>query len=527
MIEETPMIRTIHGQLQGKYMSSRSGRKFMAFLGIPYAAPPVGKFRFLPPQPAQQWEGVRRATEEGNICSQGKYGGCEDCLFVNVFTHNCDSEALKPVMFYIHGGSFYMGAPSMGITGPEYLMDRDIVLVTVRYRLGPFGFLSTEDSVVPGNMGLKDQVKALEWVQENIVSFGGDPKKVTLFGCSAGASAVHLHMQSPASRDLFVRGISQSGTSLGTHSLMGKGTAREYTVKLAKLLDCSSLDSQEILQCLQQKTTSEIEKAHQNLQFPRYGMTKSIFRPVVEVSSDQAFITSSPLLATTEKPWLVGLTANEGILDIREKVLNHIITKIRSDYKDYIPKALLFEDICSEPSQIAESIYDFYFKNSMNRNDMIKSIEEMYTDWWFLWPTEQAIRKHKGPLFYYLYAHQGQHSYAEVYNSPTGLGVSHLDDLLSLFRHSLYFPELNERDTNVSKLLVNLWVDFAMGGNPTPHPISNNPQTNQVKDFLWTVHHKSDPKHLHIQTQKLSMERGIYSNRLEFWDGLHVVDKLP
>lgn len=200
-------LNTTYGSLEGKWMTSRSGREFRAFLGVPYAAPPLGNLRFAPPAPPQKWMGVRDATKEGNVCIQMYLNGSEDCLYLNVFTHNTvtqtnDTQTYFPVMVFIHGGGFYRGSSSLGTYGPEYLMDRDIVLVTIQYRLGVFGFLSTEDAVVPGNMGLKDQARALLWVKENIHTFWGDRYKVTIFGNSAGSSSVHFHMLSPVTCSL-------------------------------------------------------------------------------------------------------------------------------------------------------------------------------------------------------------------------------------------------------------------------------------------------------------------------------------
>lgn len=522
-----PEVNTGYGLLQGTYMTSRDGRVFSAFLGIPYAAPPVGELRFRPPQQPLRWQGVRRATQEGNICSQGKYGGSEDCLFVNVFTPSLQGEPQLPVMFYIHGGSFYMGSPSLGITGPEYFMDKNVVLVTVRYRLGPFGFLSTGDSVIPGNIGLKDQVKALQWVHENIQHFGGNPLQVTLFGCSAGGSSVHLHLQSLQSQKFFVRGISQSGTASASFALIKKRSSKESTIELIKYLNCST-NSSEIVPCLQMKTAAEIEDAHTYLQNLGYRITKSIFRPVIESNNEDAFLTSNPLMTPTYKPWLTGITSNEGILHIRKKYLNETIKHIKTEFNVFGPKALLFHDICSMPNRIANCIHEFYFKNSSTQEEMVKSMEEMFTDWWHLWPLHKSSKLHQGILYQYVYNHRGEFSYTDVYDSPKYPGVSHLDDLISLFRHSQYFPILNEQDTKISKLLVDLWVNFATSGDPTPVHISSNPLNKYLPgDFKWVPYTRSNHVYLNLKTDKLSMQTGIYPSRLSFWETLNVIDKYP
>ncbi|XP_017765621.1 PREDICTED: venom carboxylesterase-6-like, partial [Eufriesea mexicana] len=191
---------------------SRQGREYEAFEGIPYGQPPVGELRFQPPHPAEEWSGVLSATKKGSICTQylmrsmaidGQIiTGDEDCLYVNIYAPIRNGKnTLLPVIFWIHGGAYLFG--SGNDMNETLIMDRNVVLVTVNYRLGPFGFLSTGDSLVPGNMGLKDQNLALRWVSKNIENFGGDPKNITLMGFSAGASSVHYHYLTPLSAGLF------------------------------------------------------------------------------------------------------------------------------------------------------------------------------------------------------------------------------------------------------------------------------------------------------------------------------------
>lgn len=143
-----------------------------------------------------------------------------------------------------------------GMFGPNIIMDRNVIYVNFNYRLGPLGFLSTEDEVLPGNLGLKDQVAALKWIKENIQYFGGNPDSVTLTGVSAGGSSVQLHYLSPLSRGLFNRGISQSGSALSPWIL--QENAREKAVRVAEILGCVSESSQEIVNCLRQRSGRQI-----------------------------------------------------------------------------------------------------------------------------------------------------------------------------------------------------------------------------------------------------------------------------
>ena len=217
-------VETTHGPVAGV---AEAGLHF--FRGIPYAAPPVGDLRWLPPQPATPWREVRDGTAFGPACPQNpivistaehleRVDGqrSEDCLYLNVCTPGLD-DARRPVMVWIHGGGFVMGAGTMPLNDPRFLVARgDVVIVSLNYRMANFGFLRLEGitgGAIPasGNEGLLDQVAALEWVRDNIARFGGDPGNVTVFGQSAGAISIGMLLAMPTADGLLHRGILQSG----------------------------------------------------------------------------------------------------------------------------------------------------------------------------------------------------------------------------------------------------------------------------------------------------------------------------
>jgi para-nitrobenzyl esterase len=207
-----------------------------AFLGIPYAEPPVGPLRWQPPAPYGQWKGTRLAVKHGSPCPQQNFGwnswaaahGSENCLFLNVWAPASGEH--HPVMVYIHGGSNVAGTASEDLSNGLTLVPRGVVLVTLDYRLGIFGFFRTPAldgesfKHASGDYGLLDQIAALRWVQQNIASFGGDPKNVTVFGQSAGAVDTGLLMTSPLARGLFAKALEESGQVLG---LMPTATAQQ------------------------------------------------------------------------------------------------------------------------------------------------------------------------------------------------------------------------------------------------------------------------------------------------------------
>ncbi|MDJ0852499.1 MAG: carboxylesterase/lipase family protein [Myxococcota bacterium] len=201
------------------------------FRGIPFARPPVGKLRFRPPQPVEPWSGRREAKQFGpsapqwgqlpafarRLIAAGPGGLSQDCLYLNVWTPACD-RARRPVMVWIHGGAFTMGSGSTPLyAGTHFAKRGDVVVVTLNYRLGAFGFLNLRSlsgrSDAPANLGLLDQIAALEWVRDNIEAFGGDPGNVTIFGESAGGMSVGTLLGVPRAEGLFHRAICQSGAA--------------------------------------------------------------------------------------------------------------------------------------------------------------------------------------------------------------------------------------------------------------------------------------------------------------------------
>ncbi len=214
-------IHTANGPVSGIAGANPAVR---VFKGIPFAAPPVGELRWKAPKAAPNWEGVRKAEEFAPICMQrgGGVGGArnnakmsEDCLYLNVYTAANSAKEKRPVMVWIHGGALTSGAGSL--YDGEALAKKGVVVVTVNYRLGIFGFFAhpeltkESDTHSSGNYGLLDQIQALEWVQKNIAAFGGDPKRVTIFGESAGSWSVNYLTATPLAHGLFQRAIGESG----------------------------------------------------------------------------------------------------------------------------------------------------------------------------------------------------------------------------------------------------------------------------------------------------------------------------
>ena len=225
-----PQVKTQGGVVEGKYDGS-----IKVFLGIPYAAPPVGDLRWKPPMPPAHWDGVRKATDFGAHCMQGKIygdmnfrdsGGSEDCLTLNVWVPERVPEKRKlPVMVWIYGGGFVAGTTSEARQDGTHLAQHGVIVVSMNYRLGVFGFMVHPELAkesgknAGGNYGLMDQLAALKWVHENIAAFGGDPGNVTIFGESAGSFSVSAQMASPLAKGLFEKAIGESGAAFSRSGL--------------------------------------------------------------------------------------------------------------------------------------------------------------------------------------------------------------------------------------------------------------------------------------------------------------------
>src|SRR5215470_6504541 len=226
-----------------------------SYKGIPFAAPPVGELRWKAPQPVAAWEGVRECNDFGPDCPQAPYPQSsiyysaprkqsEDCLYLNVWTAAKAGEK-RPVMVWIHGGALTRGSGATRAYDGTALAKKGVVLVTINYRLGPFGYLAHPELTAEssnhssGNYGALDQIAALKWVQKNIAAFGGDPGRVTIFGESAGSWSVNVLVASPLARGLFHRAIGESGAQFARNARLGE--AEKGGVALAAAVGADSI----------------------------------------------------------------------------------------------------------------------------------------------------------------------------------------------------------------------------------------------------------------------------------------------
>jgi len=350
------VVSTRAGKIEGYF---REG--LHTFKGIPYAAPPVGEKRWLPPQPVKPWTGIREVKTFGAICPQNEQQiqiirppvvepQSEDCLFLNIWTPGLDS-AKRPVMVWIHGGGFTQGSGStVGYNGRKLANRGNTVVVTVNYRLGTLGFMNLNEVTggkIPakGNEGLLDQIAALEWVRDNIAAFGGDPANVTIFGESAGGMSCGCLLAMPRARGLFHRAIPQSGSTSTSQPVSQAAEIAELFLQTLKIQlgDAAAMRALTVPQLLaaQQDFQLNVMPKH-----PKLGTMP--FHPVV----DGKELPLPPLEAVRKGdssgiPVLVGSTLNEwGLFTLADPAVAtltepHLIARLRRGIRaEYIPGLL-------------------------------------------------------------------------------------------------------------------------------------------------------------------------------------------
>lgn len=534
------------GVLVGRHLTSHSGRGIRAFLGIPYAEPPLGNLRFKPPVPVSPWEGEKLVIRDSDICVQRDpfrrdytIEGNEDCLYLNVYTPT-KTEVKGPlsVMVWFHGGGWECGSGISMFYGPDFLLDNDIIYVSGNFRLGPLGFLSTGTKDCPGNNGLKDQVLILKWVQENIAAFGGDPNSVTIFGESAGGASGTYHMMSPMSQGLFHRAIIQSGTYLNPWAQPAhKGVAPSRAERLGKMLNCNSgqSDWKEMIECLQTKPAENITATFYD--FFEWDTDPMIpFPPVVEPKIDGAFITEHPrdvkVPLSSSIPIITGITSDEGTL--RSAALLNIpglLEDFRERFKEILPITLNYDHHSAEiRNEITMKISEFYFEG---KHDWTKenhhNLTNLFTDGFFLHGLDEYLRNRinaaangkAGATYVYVFDHKGEASFTEIFKGGEHFyGVCHAEELQYLFPvgKGLFVTAVPSwRDHQIREAMVEMWIHFARTGNPTP-PNSGFPEWKPVEKYPLRYAHIGSKDHDNWSV--LQNREGFFEERANFWRGL-------
>lgn len=477
-------VKTDRGKVEGKMSSDGQIRDF---LGIPYAAPPIGPLRWKPPQQAAKWRGIRSATDFGSRCMQPAIfkdmtfrdpGNSEDCLTLNVWTPAKKKGAKLPVMVWIFGGGYIAGGTSEPRQDGEHLAHKGVLIVSMNYRLGIFGFFATHELAsespqhAAGNYALMDQTAALQWVRRNIAAFGGDPRNVTIFGESAGSFSVSVQMASPMAQGLFVHAIGESGgafqsAGLPFPALSVAETRDENFAQTAfgsdSLTSLRAVSAEELLKAASARTPG----------VPRFGPDiDGQFLPesvaAIYAAGKQAHV-----------PLLAGWNKDEGTSAVVNAPEKPTVASLQ---------AMANKQFGSQADEFLKAYA------ASNDEDALRVAEDFAGDRFIAYSTwawiEAQVKTGDAPVFRYRFdlGSPGDP------NHPVSAGAFHSDDIEYVFGNldSRKGAQWRPEDYKLSELLQTYWTNFARTGDPNGSGVPQWPVYNAAGD--WQVMHLSpDP----------------------------------
>lgn len=534
------LVTTTKGLVRGRYRQSQLGASYRSFEGIPFAAPPVGRLRFAPPQPAEPWEGELDVSGAASVkCVQYGYmseggspglSGSEDCLYLNVWTPANRSDESLAVMMWIYGGSFTAGSNQFLEYGPMRFMDQDVIIVSPLYRLGPFGFTSLGIDEAPGNQAFLDLVASLQWIQDNIANFGGDPERVTIFGESSGSWAVSYLTLTPLANGLFHRAIMQSGGVFNPYWLWRtKEDAVGLSTFLSTTLQCPSVaeDPLAALECLQNLPVEDIESSI-NWGTEETLNIQKILRPTGVI--DGSFLPDNPVKLMERGDFnhvdlMVGMTKDEGLLQTYQLELHPELYFLAALGWDIFGPMFLFGrfgnyDITQTDRDMSEELTRAYLGEGGRVNfnkEHFQNITDMLSDAyiWYGGHKQAAWAAAYGDNVYqYMFTFKGTYGFADAFGLDNSLyGVCHADELYYFWKP--YWKkgaiQLKPEEEVLSSRLLLAWTTFAKTGSPrTPGP-----------EIPWDPVLPENHQYLNIG-EDLTMEHSPqYVDRMNLWDEVY------
>ena len=479
------------------------------FRGVPFAAPPVGRLRWRPPEPAAAWSGVRRAERFAPICPQdGAYPPespaepmGEDCLYLNVWVPEHRPGERLPVMVWIYGGALQNGSASMPLYSGERLARHGVILVTANYRLGVLGFLSLDElrresaRGISGNYGLLDQIAALQWVHRNIAAFGGDPGIVTVFGQSSGAISVSALVASQMAHGLFQRAIAESGGLFEPVELAdgfspsgAEAAGRRFAARAGATKSHAGATT---LQQLRSMSPEELLKTPFDANFVVDGV-------VLEQSPFHAYHDGTQ----NDVDILVGTNADEGELFLAK----HRVT--RANYK-----ALLSADFSAPLVWFAcpdagDSDAEAHAVTAAFEGDMRFR--------WDMWTWARLAAAHGTKNAYlYQFAHTPPHVQGNRYH---GLGATHGMEMPYVFEHAEAIEgDWTDADRRVSSSMSAYWTNFAKTGDPNGPGLTRWPTFKTAPDHVMILNQAPQFEELPRQSDLRRIDRVYRIARLLHW----------
>ncbi|KAM6149230.1 neuroligin-4, X-linked isoform 1-T1 [Rhynchocyon petersi] len=565
-----PVVNTNYGKIRGLRtpLPNEILGPVEQYLGVPYASPPTGERRFQPPEPPSSWTGVRNATQFAAVCPQHLdersllhdmlpiwftanldtlmtyvQDQNEDCLYLNIYVPTedgtntkkgiddiasndrgedediHDQNSKKPVMVYIHGGSYMEGTGNM-IDGSILASYGNVIVITINYRLGVLGFLSTGDQAAKGNYGLLDQIQALRWIEENVGAFGGDPKRVTIFGSGAGASCVSLLTLSHYSEGLFQKAIIQSGTALSSWAVNYQPA--KYTRILADKVGCNMLDTTDLVECLRNKNHKEL--IQQTIAPATYHIA---FGPVI----DGDVIPDDPQILMEQGEFLnydimlgvnqgEGLKFVDGIVDNEDGVTPNDFDFSVSNFVDNLYGYPEGKDT------LRETIKFMYtdWADKENPETRRKTLVALFTDHQWVAPavaTADLHAQYGSPTYFYAFYH---HCQSEM--KPSWADSAHGDEVPYVFGIPMIGPtelfscNFSKNDVMLSAVVMTYWTNFAKTGDPNqPVPQDTkfiHTKPNRFEEVAWSKYNPKDQLYLHIGL-KPRVRDHYRATKVAFW----------
>uniref|UniRef100_A0A8C3BA76 Carboxylic ester hydrolase n=1 Tax=Cairina moschata TaxID=8855 RepID=A0A8C3BA76_CAIMO len=512
---EQPEVVTNYGSVRGYQVKVNAAeRSVNVFLGLPFAKPPVGPLRFSEPQPPEPWEGVRDAASYPPMCLQDKVLGqyfsdaitnrkekvrlqiSEDCLYLNVYTPVSTEEQEKlPVFVWIHGGGLVFGAAS-SYDGSALAAFDNVVVVTIQYRLGIAGYFSTGDKHARGNWGYLDQVAALQWIQENIIHFRGDPGSVTVVGESAGGVSVSALVLSPLAKGLFHKAISESGTAV---RILFTDEPEEQAQRIAAAAGCEKSSSAALVECLREKTEAEIEQ-----------ITLKMPPMFISASLDGVFFPKSPMQLLSEKvinavPYIIGVNNCEfGWVLPRMMKFPEFTEGLEKDVARQVLQNTLALSFKGAPSDVVDRVYNEYIGVAENRAQVRDGLLDSIADPLFVFSAVEVARHHRdagNPVYFYEFQHRPSSAAGVV---PEFVKADHAAEIAFVFGKPFLAGNATEEEAKLSRTVMKYWTNFARNGNPNGEGLVHWPQ------------YDLDERYLEIDlTQKAAKK--LKERKMEFW----------
>ena len=469
-----------------------------AYRGIPYAAPPVGDLRWKPPQPVENWQGLLEAHQFSPVCPQplpegatGAEEQSEDCLYLNVWTGAERADERRPVMFWIHGGTLITGSGSRPTYDGARLARKGAVVVSINYRLGPLGYLAHPQLTAEsehgssGNYGLLDQIAALEWVQQNITSFGGDPDRVTIFGESAGSWSVCYLVASPLARGLFHRAVGESGGAFSPmahlkEDPLGVGSAEAIGIRFAEALEAD--DASSALGIMRGKTAQEIIDTF-------YSDSRIILRANVDgwVFSDQVY----EIFARGEQnnvPVIVGSNADEGTV---------FAGRAPDNQKDYQEQAR------EKYQHLAD---DFFAHYPVGSDEQVRGAflgetrDELFT--WQMRTWARTMKTVNSEAYLYFFSRVPPRAESESLGSYHGAEIPYVFNNVEAMSWAL-----EETDLQLNRIMSDYWLNFATSGDPNGEGLPP-----------WAPYRLEEEPYMHFGDEVEPAGDGFLTREFDFFD---------